>query len=232
MRSRLCLAMAVIVAVGGASAVSAQGPSRIPSVSEPPAQTGCLRGRPMPACRTFWLLEMQGYTPLAQTTRNVTYSDGRPVAVTAFESTLEWNVGHMVNVAPNWAVGGVLSVGPQGGTGIFTGFKGRVRRWLSPDFSVEMSAGLLDAQVRYPPTRGATADLRLNIRDQGAFFVRWDGVSLDDIQFPDAGYAEEGGLQHAFSVGASAGSVPALIGTGALGLGYVIVLGLFLADAS
>jgi hypothetical protein len=193
---------------------------------------GCFRGRPLPTCKSFWLVEMQGFTPLGQTTRSVSYSDGQPVEMTAFEGRLEWNVGHMVNLSPTFALGGTLSVGPHGGSGIFTGLKVRARQWLSEDLSLELAGGLLEYGQHYPSSRGATADVRINVRDQGAFFVRWDGVSLPGVQYPDASYFDEGGFQQAISVGAAAGSVPALIATGALGLGYVIVLGLFLADSN
>lgn len=213
--------------VSGEAGLQAQGEQ----ASAAP-RIGCFRGRPLPACKSFWIVEMQGYQPLAQTTRSVSYSDGRPVEMTAFESSLEWNVGHMVNVSPTFAIGGTLSVGPHGGSGIFTGLKARARHWLSQDLSLELAGGLLDAGGDYPPASGATADIRINIRDQGAFFVRWDGVSLSDVQFPDASYFDEGGFQQAISVGASAGSVPALIATGALGLGYVILLGIYLGDSS
>lgn len=195
--------------------------------SEP--RTGCFRGRPLPACKSFWLVEMQGFTPLVQTKRLVRYSDGQPVEATAFESSLEWNLGHMVNVSPTFAIGGTLSVGPHGGSGIFTGLKARARHWLSEDLSLELAGGLLEAGGHYPSARGATADARINVRDHGAFFVRWDGVSLSGIQYPDASYVDEGGFQQAVYVGAAAGSVPALIGTGALGLGYVIVIALVIA---
>ena len=199
--------------------------------SEDP-RIGCFRGRPLPACKSFWLVEMQGYTPLAQTTRLVSYSDGRPAPMKAFESSLEWNVGHMVNVSPAFAIGGTLSVGSHGGSGVFTGLKARARHWLSRDLSIELAGGLLESGVAYPSARGATADVRINVRDQGAFFIRWDGAKLPGVEYPDARYVDEGGFQQAISVGASAGSVPALVGTGALGLGYVILLGIYLGQSS
>lgn len=213
-------------AVGEGAGLAAQEPD------EAGPQIGCFRGRPLPACKTFWLIELQGYKPLAQTTRTITYSDGNPVSVRAFEGTLEWNAGHMINLTPSFAVGGLLSIGPRGGSGAFAGLKARARHWLSEDLSVELTGGLLEAASQYPSGRGATADVRINIRDQGAFFVRWDGVSLGAREQVEPGYVDERGFQQAISIGAAAGSWPAVIGTGALGLGYVIVLGLFLANYS
>lgn len=230
------LAAAVLLGAlpGTAPSLSAQaGAAGTPGAERGLArQIGCLRGRPMPACKSYWLIEMQGYTPLTQTTRSVTYGGGGgPVEMGVFESQLEWNVGHMVNLTPTFALGGTLSVGPHGGSGIFTGLKGRARHWLNPSLSLELAGGLLETGARHPSARGTTADVRINVRDQGAFFVRWDGVSLPEEEWPGGG-TDSGGFQQALSVGASAGSVPALIGTGALGLGYVIVMGLFLANAS
>ena len=195
------------------------------------ARVGCLRGQPLPACKSFWLVEMQGYTPLAQSSRRVTYGSVQPVEIQAFESNLEWNLGHMVNLTPTFALGGTLSIGPSGGTGIFSGARLRARRWISPDWSLEVSGGLLDSDARYPSARGVTFDARVNIRDQGAFFVRWDGASLSPESFPESGHFDPGGFQQAISIGAAAGSVPALVGTGALGLGYVILLGVYLSDS-
>ncbi len=194
-------------------------------------RVGCLRGQPIPACKSFWIVEMQGYTPLAQSSRRVTYGGGPSVEIQAFESNLEWNLGHMVNLTPKFALGGTLGIGPSGGTGIFTGARVRARRWISPEWSVELSGGLLDSNVRYPSARGVTFDARVNIRDQGAFFVRWDGASLPPESFPEAEHFDPGGFQQAVSIGAAAGSVPALVGTGVLGLGYVILLGVYLSGS-
>ena len=233
------LPMAFILAALGTLAVPGMGlagdmgqlAGQDASGNDAPARVGCLRGQPLPTCKSFWLLEMQGYTPLTRTSRRVTYGSVRPVEVQAFESNLEWNLGHMVNLTPTFALGGTLSIGPSGGTGIFSGARLRARRWISPDWSLEVSGGLLDSDVRYPSARGVTFDARVNIRDQGAFFVRWDGASLSPESFPESEYFDPGGFQQAISIGAAAGSVPALVGTGALGLGYVILLGVYLSDS-
>lgn len=216
------------VAAGmGASPVQAQEPD--PGSRH---QIGCLRGEPLPACRSFWLVEMQAHTPMAQTTRPVSHGDGRtPVPMAAFESVLEWNVGHMVNLSPSWAVGGALSAG-TGQLDPVIGLKVRARRWMSEDWSVELQSGLLRTSHASPTASGVTADLRVNIRDQGAFYVRWDALDLPPRESLHSGYLDPGGVQQALSVGAAAGSVPALVGTGALGLGYLVLWGLYLATYS
>jgi hypothetical protein len=163
-------------------------------------------------------------------------SDNPETRREAFTETLEWNLGHMVNVSPGWALGGLFTIG-TGNDDALTGIKLRARRWMSRDVSVELEGGILRTNANnavYPGVTGSTADLRLNIRDQGSFFVRWDGVrlpSVEPILVPgEFGYADPGGFQHGISVGASAGSIPALIGTGALGLAYTILFGLYWTD--
>lgn len=196
---------------------------------------GCLRGRPLPACRSFWLIEMQGSTPLAQTGRMVRWGTNNPeTRRDAFDQTLEWNLGHMVNLTPTFALGGLFTIG-TGNDDVLTGVKLRARRWVSRDVSLELEGGILRTHANnavYPGVSGPTADLRLNIRDQGSFFVRWDGVRLPAVQpVPGLdGYSDPGGFHHGISVGASAGSVPALIGSGALGLLYAVLLALYWTD--
>jgi hypothetical protein len=199
--------------VAGAQATDGDGP-----------RVGCFRGRPLPACRSFWILEMQGSQPMLQSERTLGFSGGYALTQGAFDHVLEWNLGHMVNLGPELAVGGVITVG-TGGDGPFTGLKVRGRRWLSPDVSVEVEGGIMRTDARqtlYPARTGVTADARLNIRDQGSFFVRWDGVDIPSSRAGDV-YVDPGGFQHAFSVGVGVGSVPTLIGTGALGLGYLFL---------
>ncbi len=198
------------------------------------AQVGCFRGRPLPACRSFWLIEMQGSTPLVQTTRRVTSDNGPGYVRDAVESALEWNLGHMVNVSERYAIGGALIVGTGNGDPL-TGIVARGRRWLTTDVSVEVETGVArrnagDSNVG--GISGLTTAARLNIRDQGSFFVRWDALSLPEQNYPYNNYHDPGGIHHGLSVGASAGSVPGLFATGGLGLVYAVLLGIFLLDDS
>jgi len=148
---------------------------------------------------TFWIFEMQGNVPLVQT---------EEAWGGYFDSELEWNLGHMVNVDSRYAIGGVVTVG-TGNDNALTGLKLRGRRWLRSDLSLEAEGGLVwnDAIV------GGTAALRLNIRDQGSFYLRWD--MLPNLRR---------GTLHALSLGVGTGSVPALITSGAAGLAFLIIL--------
>lgn len=229
LRSMVALEItAVALATGSAgslAALAAQTVGGDQGVEAP--KIGCFRGRPLPACKSFWIVEMQGTTPLAQTTRQVAYSDGLPVPVESYESQLEWNLGHMANLNPKFALGGVITLGTPGGS-LLSGIKARARRWLNDDVSIELEGGWRTAD-QYPRGNGATADLRLNVRDQGSFFLAWDGKVLPRQEFPGS-FLDPGGFAQAFSVGAGLGSVPALVGTGALGLGVLIVLAILISD--
>jgi len=218
-------------ALSGAAAITLL--AMAPTAAAAQEQIGCFRGKPLPDCKTFWIVEMQGVVPMVQSTRTVSSgsgSDNYTYQVEAFDNAVEWNVGHMVNVGDRWAVGGVVTVG-SGGRDVLTGLRMRGRRWLKEDLSLELEAGVLSSEAAYNSQsrfNGWTSDLRLNIRDQGSFFVRYDGVSVPAALYPYNDYFDPGGVHHGFSFGASAGSVPALVGTGALGILYAVLIGLYL----
>lgn len=228
MRRSVVAGALVALAMSG-TANSGAARQQAPAADARGGQIGCFRGKPLPACRSFWIFELQGSAPLVQTRRRVvnTFPDGPTLTqrATAFESSLEWNLGHMVNVSPSWAVGGVFTAGPDG-RGAFRGVKARARRWLSPDVALELEGGLLAADVQgagTPGHSGVTADVRLDIRDQGSFFVRWDGVPLREAIYP-YGYYDSGGFQQALSAGVGLGSVPALIGSTVTGLAVLVLV--------
>ena len=194
-------------------------------------QVGCFRGRPLPECKSFWIVEMQGSAPLVQTSRAVQSPDGGlAYARETFPRVLEWNVGHMVNVGSRYAIGGVVT-GGTGNRDVLTALKIRLRRWLGSNSSLEAEGGLLRGDAI-----GGTAALRLNIRDQGSFFLRWDMLptAVQSGIFRDPGdrsttdsWLDPGGMQHALSFGVGTGSVPALITTGAAGLTLAVLYGLY-----
>ena len=202
-------------------------------------QVGCFRGRPLPACKSFWIFEMQGSAPLAQTSRTIQIGGGPTFKQEIFASVLEWNLGHMFNVASTYAIGGVVTGGTGNGDPL-TGLKLRVRRWLHSDLSLEAEGGLLwnDAHGGgISGTVGGTAALRLNIRDQGSFYIRWDmlpiaarsGRSYDTGDRSSGSFLDPGGTHHALSIGVGTGSVPALITTGAAGVTLAVLFAILVA---
>lgn len=179
----------------------------------------CWRGQPPPRCGGFFLAEMQGVLPLARPSR-------QPYApfVEAFDARLEWNLGYMVNVTDRWAVGGAVSLGP-GAEDVLTGLKARVRRWLGPELSVELEGGMLRTRAGFPDASGFTADARLNVADRGSLFVRWEGVDVPSFSNPFSPFPDNpGGFEQAVYVGAATGSTWAVATTGALGVGYLVVV--------
>ncbi len=241
---RACTSVVVLILTWGVLPVSILAEAE--SDPEERQRIGCFRGRPLPACKTFWIVEMQASQPIAQTSRTVretyTLSDGQPNASvsileeqpTAFDHVLEWNLGHMANVGEKYAVGGVVTGGTGNEGSGLTGLKVRVRRWLSSDFSLEAEAGASwgNAQT-VRRSSGGTAALRFNIRDQGAIYLRWDVLPLqEESRSGQYGYYDPGGTQHGLSVGVATGSVPTLIGTGALGVGIVLLFSLLIGGLS
>jgi len=192
------------------------------------ARIGCFRGRPLPACKSFWILEVQSTLPVLQTRHEFWFTGTDTVEQEAFSTQVEWNVGHMVNLNPSWAAGGEMTVG-TGNDSPLTALRGRARRWLNADVSIEAEAGVRWSTGDHSVTNsvaGPTLGLRLNIRDQGAFFLRWDVLPLPATNRAD-GYHDSGGTQHGLSVGAAAGSMPAVVATGAVGLGWLMLAALF-----
>ena len=203
-------------------------------------QVGCFRGRPLPACKSFWIVEMQGSSPMAQTSRAIQIGGVPTSEQEAFASVLEWNLGHMVNVGSTYAIGGVITAGTGNGDAL-TGLKLRIRRWLRSDLSLGAEGGLLWNDANAGTTSGAaggTAALRLNIRDQGSFYLRWDMLPIaavsqsfhDPVYRSSSSYLDPGGTQHALSIGVGTGSVPALIATGATGLWLAVMFALFFSS--
>lgn len=214
-----------------AAPVGAQG---VADTADAEPSIGCWRGRPLPECRSFWLFEVQGNLLLSGGDRTVLFPDDRVVTQDALESTLEWNLGHMVNVSDRVAVGGMVTLG-TGSSDVLTGLKGRARWWIHRDYSVELGAGALRTDLTGSfagdPLWGATVDLRLNIQDRGSFFLRWEGVGVPEGgRFGEPQPRED--FKNAIYVGVGLGSDWAAIATAAGGIGYLVLLGIFLSGSS
>jgi hypothetical protein len=186
---------------------------------------GCFRGRPLPACRSFLVFEIQKTQPLVQTRRTIFEGPGGPVyPIPEFGEGVEWTLGLMWNVSSRIAVGGAFTTG----LGVRTplGVRLRGRRWLSDEISVELEGGLLRETGDWPST-GWSLGTRLNVQDRVSFFGRWDAL---DLRADQPYHPVDGGVQHAFTVGAGLGSRPAVIGTGVLGAVWVLLIVLIVTD--
>lgn len=212
------LAVALLVACGALPLqLTAQDSTR----TEPKL---CYRGRPAPQCRRFVLTELGYYARAAGSVFSYTERymgpNGEPVTNTFSEndmsSQLTWEVGMMANRGPRSALGATLLLGVGDGGGD-VGLKGRYRRWLASDgVALDVGAGVIRGSLNGPQgtevAGGLTADVALNAADYGAIVVRADMLRA------------KGRNASALYGGVRLGSRPALLGTGALAVGFVFLL--------
>lgn len=230
----LLLAMTALMVTAAASAAAQESSSDPPDAlaTEPRA---CVWGGPLPECASFFIFELRGQAPFAQTGRQVTQGLGpesNEVFVYdehAYAPTFGWELGYAWNLNQRYAAGATVGL-EVGGPETRFYVRARGRRWLNPrlGLSLEVAPGVFVAANEYSDTGvGGTADVRINMQDRLALVVRYDVLKQNALQFPYL--VDPGGVQHAFSVGAVLGSKPALLGTGGLGLTYAILLGIFLS---
>ena len=217
---------ALMIAVGSLGTLSAQAPD--PSAATP--RVGCFRGEPRPTCASFWLVELQGSTALYAPTVEV-QTPGGGYRVETSGSQFDLSLGHMANVHPRWAIGGTVSLG-TGADDLFTGVRARARRWLTPDFSLELETGLARGHANhtwYPSKTGFSTGVRFNIQDYGSVFVRYDRYGAMDADSVFGPFEPRvTGPQHFVRGGVGLGSKAALVGTGAVAVGYGVLIALLL----
>jgi hypothetical protein len=180
-------------------------PNLVTAQVTPDTGKACFAGRPLPECRTFWLIEVELFHRSfgsGSIQRVPTPGYHRP----DLNNHASWEFGGMSNRSGHTAVGGTFLFG-LGGSGVRFGLKGRYRRWVTEQGFVDVSAGPLHAATRsqYPQLRasgnGITGDIALGWRDWAAFSVRADAV--------------RGGGRGASAVyvGGRLGSYPAIVAT-------------------
>ena len=132
----------------------------------------------------------------------------------------------MANLDPKWAVGGGVSLG-TGAPDAFTGVRGRVRRWLNPELSLEFEAGLARGRGNhgwYASTTGVSTGLRFNIQDYGSAFVRYDTYgagNADSIVGPAPRPVVA--RSHFVRAGIGLGSRAAVVGTGLVAVTFGVI---------
>lgn len=172
----------------------------------------CWRGRPAPACRTFLLAEGNVFTPVAGSRYTRTgYNSGTPTQSLELTWYVAWELGGMVNVDANDAVGASVLVGGDA-NGARWGVKGRYRHWLDAATALDVGAGVLGAGRSVPragqpgndhvPAVGFTGDVSLGVTEWASFGVRADVL-----------WSEEGGDDPAtaYYIGTRLGTRPALV---------------------
>ena len=131
------------------------------------AQT-CLRARPLPACRSFALLEL-GYAHRLGAPRTAT---GASLQV----HYLNGEVGWMFSRSPRLSVGGAFFAGAlvDYDFELRPGLKARARRWLGDRTALDLGAGVMVGRVPVD-----TAVFTMTERRPGA--TAHLGLSLDDV---------------------------------------------------
>ena len=181
----------------------------------------CWRGKPAPACTTFWITEFGVDASLSSTETIVSqnYGGGNVYRYAArdFESRLVWTVGPMFNTGPRTALGGTLSLSPVN-SGYRVALEARRRWWTSGGLALDLSAGGQRMGVASPTWNserdayGVTA---------GAFIVGGDLVNVNGrLDLLVTGGKARAGT----SVGIAGGSYVAVVGTVTLGLLILAVL--------
>ena len=177
----------------------------------------CFRIRPLPACRGYWLVEVQGVVPIASTKQTDVFRG----SVDVFDdNNLEFNLGYMLNVSRSLSGGGAIVLG-SGSGGIPDGARARLRWWTREKLSLELEGGILRTNLGSwvgSPLVGPSIGVRANLYDIGALLVRYDRVEVPADE-PWAGGAASG-----LSLGASASSGGALVVSTLIGLGLVLMM--------
>ena len=132
--NRVTLLVAILVLTAGQIAPAQDSPAR--------TERSCFRGRPLPACRSYWITE-SGYGIRLSSVDRYTSSapGGRFLPSVA--------VGGMRNLGRRVAVGGTVETGLLGG--LYLAAKPRVRYWLSTSAALDVSPGFLLARSENMP---------------------------------------------------------------------------------
>ena len=186
----------------------------------------CWRGKPAPACHTFWITEMSVEYPFLSTT--TTYTDNYGSFTQTFtrrdvSPQLLWTIGPMWNTSPNRALGMTVSYGivHDGGR---VALEGRRRYWSDAKSSFDLTAGLVHMDL--PPLAGGVANSGYGLT-ASAYALGGDVIHVN----ARADLVSAGNRVHAgASVGAGFGSLGAAGATIALGALVVANLGTLCAE--
>lgn len=121
----------------------------------------CFRGRPLPACRSYWITEAGYGIRLSSVDQHTSSAPGGSILPSVA-------VGGMRNFGSRVAVGGTLETGLLGG--LYVAVKPRVRYWVSRDAALDLSPGFLlarsDNMPRFAPEVSLMFQDRLGITAQ------------------------------------------------------------------
>lgn len=141
----------------------------------------CWRGKPLPACRSFWLTELSAEYAYASTTTHYRYDYGTVVDAYSrpdVSSRVIWTIGPMFNTSRMRAIGVTLSAGAEN-DGSRVAIEARRRWWADtsgahPTF--DLSAGVVREDVPPPQSRSLNAAYGLTA---GGYMIGADLVQLN-----------------------------------------------------
>jgi hypothetical protein len=145
----------------------------------------CFRGRPLPRCEGFMLLEVQFAGPVGQLGDRFDETAGNDPArpdIRSLRSGVFADVGYLQNHPNQTATGLSMQLGFQNGDAGRLAVTARRRAWLDNAFSVDLSAGPLALSpggllpIRRHTALGLTGGAALDAGDLIAFTSRIDVV--------------------------------------------------------
>ncbi len=160
------------------------------------------RGRPLPECKEFWLLEERLEFRL---------NDDR-AAYDKAPLNLALDVGHMFNLTSRYGIGGSFYF--AGNNERFVqGIRLRYRHWLNRETALDISPGIIftgddqglnAAKTKYP---GFIISAALGYKDLVAFNITMERYALNQFNSPTNSHSET-----IYSAGFTLGSYPAIVG--------------------
>ena len=179
----------------------------------------CFEPQPRPACKKFWITELNGYQALGASHFTEQTSAGPQIRRDLHEH-FNVSVGGMVNHRPRAAFGAAVMLG-DGPEGERVGVEARARRWLGAHGAVDVSAGPLEALVHAPPPSGRARGYGVGA-DVSLMWFDWVGLTVRGEVL-----RAEGRTVHALYAGARLGTYPAVVVTAGIGalVSYFALLG-------
>jgi hypothetical protein len=180
----------------------------------------CWRGKPEPACHSFWITEISAEYPYATTSTRYTFAgDAYTYHLTQRDVSpqLFWTVGPMFNKGPDRALGVTMSAGVVS-AGSRVAVEARRRYWTAERSAFDLSAGVVRMNVPQHPGSLDTGGYGLTA---GAYAVGGDLIHVN----ARADLVLNGDRLHAGgSVGAGLGGYAAAGATALLGTLLVLAV--------
>jgi hypothetical protein len=188
----LRLALITTSIVCSVAVVAAQEPVAVQSADSP-----CLRARPYPECRVFFVTSSGAYVRVAG-----------GLGEGPMRGILDW--GAMVNLSPKNAVGASWFVtGDE--DGFSTGPVLRWRRWLGPTQSLDFGVGTVIAGVESARRGSVLGLVKYNPVHWFGIAARPELVRYNDVVYDPAGYRVVSGTKARLYMGAEIGGKPGLV---------------------